>query len=185
MDEELFEEYKRDFSEDTLDDLALQKDPTDVSITEVLAARYNKDQIYTYLGNTIVSVNPYKKTSLYRNETKRYYHTKHPYEIAPHLYSLVEDAYRTMRETGQPQTVIISGESGAGKTESAKKIMEYIAAVSIGGLVTDNIKQILLESNPVLEAFGNAKTLRNDNSSPSENSSTCSLTSKDKWKEDT
>ncbi|KAL0480104.1 myosin [Acrasis kona] len=70
-----------------------------------------------------------------------------------------------MRETGQPQTVIISGESGAGKTESAKKIMEYIAAVSIGGLVTDNIKQILLESNPVLEAFGNAKTLRNDNSS--------------------
>lgn len=93
------------------------------------------------------------------------YHSKMPYELAPHLYSLAEDSFRSMRETGQGQAIVISGESGAGKTEAAKLIMEYIAAVSISGILSDNIKNIILKSNPVLEAFGNAKTVRNDNSS--------------------
>lgn len=102
---------------------------------------------------------------MYHNSVKHLYHSHQPYELAPHLYSLAESAYRNMRENGQSQSIIISGESGAGKTVAARLILEYLAAVSVSGLVTENIKRILVESNPVLEAFGNAKTLKNHNSS--------------------
>lgn len=102
---------------------------------------------------------------MYSNAVKHIYHSHQPYELAPHLYSLAEAAYRNMRENGTSQSIIVSGESGAGKTVAAKLILEYIAAVSVSGLVTENIKRIIVESNPVLEAFGNAKTLKNHNSS--------------------
>jgi myosin-1 len=166
--EALYERFQRNFDEDTLDDLVLLNEPTDVSITQLLKNRYNSKEsanIYTYIGPTIVSLNPYHKLDIYANEVKHLFHSHQPYELAPHLYSLAEDAFRSMRETGQGQSIIVSGESGAGKTEAAKLIMEYIASVSVSGIVTDNIKRIILESNPILEAFGNAKTVRNDNSS--------------------
>ena len=86
--------------------------------------------------------------------------------MAPHVYAIAEEAYHEMTGYNENQCVIISGESGAGKTEAAKKIMQYIAAVSSG--TTDaiqHIKDIVLATNPLLEAFGNAKTLRNNNSS--------------------
>ncbi|KAG2393751.1 hypothetical protein C9374_007282 [Naegleria lovaniensis] len=170
----LYQLYKRNFESDTIDDLSLLKEPTDQTVTRILRNRfYNQQpdinggtsQFYTYLGPTIIAVNPYQKTKHYKNHVKTFYHAKQPYEIGPHLYSLAEDAYRQMKETGQGQTVIVSGESGAGKTESCKILLEYISAISISGLITENIKRILIEANPVLEAFGNAKTLRNDNSS--------------------
>lgn len=149
-----------------MDDLILLRNPNEESITTVLENRYKEDLIHTYIGPVCVSLNPYKKIKdLYSNETKHAYHSHYPYELAPHLYSLAEDAYRTMKDSGRPQTVIISGESGAGKTEASKIMMEFIAAVSVSGLVTESIKKAILECNPVLEAFGNAKTLRNDNSS--------------------
>ena len=86
--------------------------------------------------------------------------------MPPHVYAIAEDAYKNMMFEHEDQSIIISGESGAGKTEASKKIMEYIAAVSVAGSErVTYVKDIFLESNPLLEAFGNAKTLRNDNSS--------------------
>lgn len=87
------------------------------------------------------------------------------YQLEPHVYAVAENMYRELRSTRENQCVLVSGESGAGKTEASKKIMEYVAAVSPEGAGVARIKTMLLDSNPILEAFGNAKTLRNDNSS--------------------
>ena len=89
------------------------------------------------------------------------------YELAPHVYGVAEDTFRELLSTRRSQTIMITGESGAGKTEASKKIMEYIAHVSgskTKGDDLDQIKDQILQSNPVLESFGNAKTVRNDNS---------------------
>ena len=86
-------------------------------------------------------------------------------DVAPHIFATAEAAYRSMIQEEENQCVIISGESGAGKTEASKQIQSFIATVSGGGAGVDNIKKVFMESNPVLEAFGNAKTLRNNNSS--------------------
>ncbi|PSN42844.1 Unconventional myosin-Ie [Blattella germanica] len=88
-----------------------------------------------------------------------------PYENPPHVYALADDMYRNLLIDSENQCVIISGESGAGKTVAAKYIMSYIARVSGGGNRVQHIKDVILESNPLLEAFGNAKTVRNNNSS--------------------
>lgn len=88
-----------------------------------------------------------------------------PYENPPHIYGLADDMYRNMLIDKENQCVIISGESGAGKTVSTKYIMSYITKVSGGGSKVQHVKDVVLESNPLLEAFGNAKTVRNNNSS--------------------
>lgn len=85
--------------------------------------------------------------------------------MQPHVYAVAENMYRNLRDGNQDQCVLISGESGAGKTEASKKIMEYVAAVSRAGGAVGRVAGMLLGSNPILEAFGNAKTIRNDNSS--------------------
>lgn len=85
--------------------------------------------------------------------------------MAPHIYALTETAYRDLKDQNLDQVVIITGESGAGKTEASKVIMQYIARVCGKGAEVDRVKDQLLKSNPVLEAFGNAKTTRNNNSS--------------------
>ncbi|XP_024077899.1 unconventional myosin-Ie-like, partial [Terrapene carolina triunguis] len=87
------------------------------------------------------------------------------YENPPHIYALADNMYRNMLIDGENQCVIISGESGAGKTVAAKYIMSYISKVSGGGPKVQHVKDIILKSNPLLEAFGNAKTVRNNNSS--------------------
>lgn len=93
------------------------------------------------------------------------YRGRYKYERPPHIFALANDAYRFMTQRMENQCVIISGESGAGKTEATKIIMRYIAKVSASSTEVDRIKDMLLNSNPILEAFGNATTLRNDNSS--------------------
>lgn len=93
------------------------------------------------------------------------YSGRNYYELPPHIYALADAAYRSMKDAHQDQCVIISGESGAGKTEASKIIMQYIAAVCGKGAEVDKVKDMLLKCNPVLESFGNAKTTRNDNSS--------------------
>jgi myosin-1 len=97
------------------------------------------------------------------NDTKK--RGKFRHELPPHIFALAEAAYRGLTQDGESQCVIISGESGAGKTEAAKLIMQYIAAVSGSSSGVERVKKIILESNPLLEAFGNAKTVRNNNSS--------------------
>jgi myosin I len=164
------EQYQRKF-EGPVEDLILPSfESSDENIKDALKERYKDSNIYTYLGSTLIAVNPYSNKpkdnqKIYSNEVKNIYHKHNPYELTPHIYSLAESAYRTMKQTGKPQVVIISGESGAGKTVSARLVMEYIAAVSVSGVATDHIKRVVNNTNPILEAFGNAKTLRNDNSS--------------------
>ena len=114
----------------------------------------------------LVSVNPYERiANTVGPEIMGYYRGKFYHENTPHIYALAEDTYRNMRNEKQSHCCIISGESGAGKTECAKMIMGYVAYASGAGAGVDYVKSVILESNPLLEAFGNANTIRNDNSS--------------------
>ena len=113
----------------------------------------------------VISVNPYKSLGMYSEEMILEYAGKNQFEMPPHIFSLADRAYRSMRDDNRDQCVIITGESGAGKTEASKIIMQYVAAVTGKGADVDRVKDQLLKCNPMLEAFGNAKTNRNDNSS--------------------
>lgn len=131
---------------------------------ENLTLRFQKQQIYTYIGEQVVSMNPFTRLqNLYSDATLKEYNRKYMYEVQPHIFALADDTVRSLQNTKRDQCVIVTGESGAGKTEAAKHFMQYLAAVTGEG--AKGIKGKLLDSNPVLEAFGNAKTLRNDNSS--------------------
>ncbi|XP_074636310.1 unconventional myosin-Ic-like [Acropora palmata] len=132
---------------------------------ENLRKRYQSDLIYTYIGTVVVSVNPYKNLPIYSQDVIDKYRGENLYELPPHIYAISDTAYRSMKEERVDQCVLISGESGSGKTEASKKILEYLAAISTHSVDVKRIKDRLLESNPVLEAFGNARTNRNDNSS--------------------
>merc|ERR1712185_843590 len=116
-------------------------------------ACFKQDRIYTYIGPVLISVNPFKNVpGLYAPSLLRKYTGRYMFEVAPHVYAVAEDAYRAMLSTHLDQAILVSGESGAGKTEAAKKVMEYIAAVSgdKSTVGTDvNIKDRLLQSNPV------------------------------------
>jgi myosin-1 len=157
----------------------------DNSINENLQKRWAVGEIYTYIGGVLISVNPFKGEALYlqnmvsnvgvkcfsdlgiyTDETLQKYKGKNRLEVPPHVFSIAESAYYNMNAYHENQCVIISGESGAGKTEAAKRIMQYIAAVSGGedGSIQE-IKEMVLATNPLLESFGCAKTLRNNNSS--------------------
>ena len=103
---------------------------------------------------------------IYRDEILVKYRGKNRLEVSPHVFAVAESAYYNMKSYKENQCVIISGESGAGKTEAAKRIMQYIASVSGGSNSSiQEIKEMVLATNPLLESFGNAKTLRNNNSS--------------------
>ncbi|KFK31068.1 hypothetical protein AALP_AA6G064300 [Arabis alpina] len=124
-----------------------------------LKARYNANEIYTYTGNILIAVNPFKRLPhLYGNEIMEQYKGSDFGELSPHPFAVADSAYS--------QAILVSGESGAGKTESTKMLMQYLAYM--GGKAESegrSVEQQVLESNPVLEAFGNAKTVRNNNSS--------------------
>ncbi|EYC11742.1 hypothetical protein Y032_0049g1743 [Ancylostoma ceylanicum] len=126
--------------------------------------RYSKKQIYTYVANILISINPYEDIpGLYSIDTINKYRGKSLGQMPPHVYAVADKAYRDMRRNKESQSVIVSGESGAGKTESQKAILRYLC--ENWGASAGPIQQRILETNPILEAFGNAKTLRNNNSS--------------------
>nr|XP_002123096.1 unconventional myosin-Ib-like [Ciona intestinalis] len=130
-----------------------------------LQKRFQHDEIYTYIGNVVVSTNPYKTLPIYDAEMIEKYRGRNLYELPPHIYAVSDLAYRSMKNYGRDQCIMITGESGSGKTEASKLVMKYVAAMSSRSTEVETIKQQLLQSNPVLEAFGNARTNRNDNSS--------------------
>jgi myosin-1 len=131
-----------------------------------LKKRFSNDIIYTYIGSVLVSVNPYKNIQdLYGPVQMEMYRGVNFYELPPHVYALADTAFRSMKSENEDQCILIAGESGAGKTEASKKILQYLAVCSGHAGAVDLVKDRLLESTPVLEAFGNAKTNRNDNSS--------------------
>lgn len=148
-----------------IEDMVLLKNTKDIDIVENLKTRLQEEQIYSYIGHVLVVCNPYKWLKIYEDSDIKSYVNVSRIDMPPHIFAVGEAAYRNMVNEEDNQCIIISGESGAGKTEASKHIQNYIAAVSGGGEDVDKLKQIFLESNPVLEAFGNAKTLRNNNSS--------------------
>jgi len=126
--------------------------------------RYMKNEIYTFTANILISINPYYEIpDLYSKNTIKKYMGKSLGTLPPHCYAIADKAYRDMKVTKLSQSVIVSGESGAGKTESTKHILKYLT--ECWGTHAGPIEQRILESNPLLEAFGNAKTVRNNNSS--------------------
>uniref|UniRef100_A0A8C4TM42 Osteoclast-stimulating factor 1 n=1 Tax=Erpetoichthys calabaricus TaxID=27687 RepID=A0A8C4TM42_ERPCA len=148
-----------------VDDMVLLSKITEDSIVENLKKRYMDDYIFTYIGPVLISVNPFKQMPYFSEKEVEMYQGAAPYENPPHIYALADHMYRNMVIDRENQCVIISGESGAGKTVAAKYIMGYISRISGGGPKVQHVKDIILQSNPLLEAFGNAKTVRNNNSS--------------------
>ncbi|XP_076007422.1 unconventional myosin-If [Genypterus blacodes] len=148
-----------------VDDMVLLSKITEDAIVENLKKRYMDDYIFTYIGPVLISVNPFKQMPYFTEREIELYQGAAQYENPPHIYALTDNMYRNMMIDGENQCVIISGESGAGKTVAAKYIMGYISNVSGGGSKVQHVKDIILQSNPLLEAFGNAKTVRNNNSS--------------------
>ncbi|TKA72206.1 Myosin-1 [Friedmanniomyces simplex] len=147
-------------------DLTLISKISNEAINDNLKKRFENGEIYTYIGHVLVSVNPFRDLGIYTDQVLQSYQGKNRLEVPPHVFAIAEASYYNMKAYSENQCVIISGESGAGKTEAAKRIMQYIANVSGG---RDNsiqqIKDMVLATNPLLESFGNAKTLRNNNSS--------------------
>eukprot|EP01147_Barroeca_monosierra_P002529 gene2529-5449_t len=148
-----------------VEDMVLISKINEDAICENLRKRYMDDLIYTYIGPVLISVNPFKQMPYFTDKDVEMYQGAAIYENPPHVYALTDDCYRNMMIDSENQCVIISGESGAGKTVAAKFIMGYLAKVSGGGEDIQRVKNVILESNPLLEAFGNAKTVRNNNSS--------------------
>nr|XP_033811648.1 LOW QUALITY PROTEIN: unconventional myosin-If [Geotrypetes seraphini] len=148
-----------------VDDMVLLTKITEEAIVENLKKRYMDDYIFTYIGSVLISVNPFKQMPYFTDREIELYQGAAQYENPPHIYALTDNMYRNMMIDSENQCVIISGESGAGKTVAAKYIMGYISKVSGGGDKVQHVKDIILQSNPLLEAFGNAKTVRNNNSS--------------------
>ncbi|KAM5171054.1 unconventional myosin-Ie isoform 2-T2 [Mantella aurantiaca] len=148
-----------------VDDMVLLSKITEDSIVENLKKRYMDDFIFTYIGPVLISVNPFKQMPYFGEKEIEMYQGAAQYENPPHIYALADNMYRNMIIDRENQCVIISGESGAGKTVAAKYIMGYISKISGGGPKVQHVKDIILQSNPLLEAFGNAKTVRNNNSS--------------------
>uniref|UniRef100_A0A8B9MQI1 Unconventional myosin-Ia n=1 Tax=Accipiter nisus TaxID=211598 RepID=A0A8B9MQI1_9AVES len=146
-------------------DLVLLDPLTEESLLHTLQERFRRSDIYTYIGNVVISVNPYRSLPIYTPEKVEEYHNCNFFAVKPHIYAIADDAYRSLRDRDRDQCILITGESGAGKTEASKLVMSYVAAVCSKGEEVDKVKEQLLQSNPVLEAFGNAKTVRNDNSS--------------------
>ncbi|KAK1899490.1 Unconventional myosin-Ic [Dissostichus eleginoides] len=147
------------------DFVLLENFTSEASFIENLRKRFKENLIYTYIGSVLVSVNPYKDLEIYTKNHMERYRGVNFYEVSPHIYAVGDNAYRSMRTERKDQCILISGESGAGKTEASKKILQYYAVTCPVSDQVQTVKDRLLQSNPVLEAFGNAKTLRNDNSS--------------------
>ncbi|KAJ3218489.1 Myosin type-2 heavy chain 1 [Dinochytrium kinnereticum] len=161
-----------------IDDLANLSYLHEPAVLHNIRLRYQQEQIYTYSGIVLIAMNPFSRLALYSQEIMREYSGKRRGDLEPHLFAVAEEAYRSMIRDKKNQSIIVSGESGAGKTQSAKYIMRYFAVVdnlekqfsqesgshSASGNKSE-IEEAVLSTNPIMEAFGNSKTTRNDNSS--------------------
>ncbi|XP_061458268.1 unconventional myosin-Ih isoform X2 [Rhineura floridana] len=147
------------------DFVLLDSHTSESAFLDNLRKRYRENLIYTYIGTLLVSVNPYKELDIYTVKQMEQYKGVNFFELPPHIYAIADNAYRVMCTEYNNHFILISGESGAGKTEASKKILQYFAVTCPTTEQLQIVRDRLLLSNPVLEAFGNAKTLRNDNSS--------------------
>ncbi|XP_060063803.1 myosin-IIIb-like [Ylistrum balloti] len=147
------------------DDLAHLSDLDEQTILKELKDRYECDMIYTYIGDILVSVNPYKQLNIYGDVPgKKYEHIKEFKDLPPHIYAMASKTHQSVQRTGTNQCLLVSGESGAGKTESSKMLVAQIVRLTNDSEFS-NLHQKIVEVNPLLEAFGNAETVMNRNSS--------------------
>uniref|UniRef100_A0A8C1VU30 Myosin, heavy chain 14, non-muscle n=1 Tax=Cyprinus carpio TaxID=7962 RepID=A0A8C1VU30_CYPCA len=148
----------------------------EASVLHNLRERYYSGLIYTYSGLFCVVINPYKNLPIYTESIIEMYRGKKRHEMPPHIYAISEAAYRSMLQDREDQSILCTGESGAGKTENTKKVIQYLAHVASShksgtlgrpkdSALQGELERQLLQANPILEAFGNAKTVKNDNSS--------------------
>ncbi|KAK9397541.1 myosin-10-like [Crotalus adamanteus] len=150
----------------------------EASVLHNLKDRYYSGLIYTYSGLFCVVINPYKNLPIYTEQIVEMYRGKKRHEMPPHIYAISETAYRSMLQDREDQSILCTGESGAGKTENTKKVIQYLAHVASSHKARKDhnvptsspasygeLEHQLLQANPILEAFGNAKTVKNDNSS--------------------
>jgi len=130
--------------------------------------RYKNELIYTYSGLFCIAINPYKRFPIYTQRAMEIYIGKRRSECPPHIFGVAEGSYQGMQNAGKNQSILITGESGAGKTENTKKVISYFASIGASGKKKEGepgLEDKIVQTNPVLEAWGNAKTVRNDNSS--------------------
>uniref|UniRef100_A0AAQ4PD49 Myosin, heavy chain 9a, non-muscle n=1 Tax=Gasterosteus aculeatus aculeatus TaxID=481459 RepID=A0AAQ4PD49_GASAC len=147
----------------------------EASVLHNLKERYYSGLIYTYSGLFCVVINPYKNLPIYSEEIVDMYKGKKRHEMPPHIYAITDTSYRSMMQDREDQSILCTGESGAGKTENTKKVIQYLAHVASSHktkkdqtssiLSHGELEKQLLQANPILEAFGNGKTVKNDNSS--------------------
>ncbi|XP_047544699.1 myosin-VIIa-like isoform X1 [Vanessa atalanta] len=146
----------------SVEDMITLGELQEYTILRNLHIRYNEQLIYTYTGTMLIAINPYEILPIYTMDQIHFYQDRNIGDIPPHIFAIGNDSYRELLDTSTNQCVVISGESGAGKTESTKLLLQYLAAASGKH---SWIEQQIQETNPILEAFGNAKTVKNDNSS--------------------
>ncbi|KAH3673070.1 hypothetical protein WICMUC_003903 [Wickerhamomyces mucosus] len=136
------------------------------SVLHNLERRYKEDLIYTYSGLFLVAINPYSKLSIYSDDYINMYHNVPKADTKPHIFSETESAYQSLLSEKKDQSILVTGESGAGKTENTKKILRYLAAITSKHTPNEqSFEQKIIEANPIIEAFGNSQTVRNNNSS--------------------
>uniref|UniRef100_A0A8B9BR68 Myosin heavy chain 6 n=1 Tax=Anser brachyrhynchus TaxID=132585 RepID=A0A8B9BR68_9AVES len=158
---------------DMIEDMAMLTHLNEASVLYNLRKRYSNWMIYTYSGLFCVTINPYKWLPVYKAEVVAAYKGKRRSEAPPHIFSIADNAYHDMLRNRENQSMLITGESGAGKTVNTKRVIQYFATVAALGepgkknvsLPAGTLEDQIIQANPALEAFGNAKTLRNDNSS--------------------
>lgn len=158
---------------DRADDMAELTHLNEASVVHNLQQRYAADLIYTYSGLFLVAVNPYAPLPIYGRDYVHMYKGRSREDTKPHIFAVADEAFRNLVDEGSNQSILVTGESGAGKTENTKKVIQYLAAVATsdtpraksGGRQLSNLSEQILRANPILEAFGNAQTVRNNNSS--------------------
>ncbi|NXV07094.1 MYH7B protein, partial [Cettia cetti] len=154
---------------DMIEDMAMLTHLNEPSVLHNLKRRYSHWMIYTYSGLFCVTINPYKWLPVYTAPVVAAYKGKRRSEAPPHIYSIADNAYNDMLRNRENQSMLITGESGAGKTVNTKRVIQYFAIVAaLGdtpGKKLGTLEDQIIEANPAMEAFGNAKTIRNDNSS--------------------
>jgi myosin heavy chain 6/7 len=158
-----------------LEDMANLTFLNDASVLNNLRTRFKNNLIYTYSGLFCVAINPYRRFPIYESSVILKYKGKKRSEMPPHIFSVADNAYSNMLRDRENQSILITGESGAGKTENTKKVIAYFAQVAAasskkeepdsGASKKGTLEDQIVQANPVLEAYGNAKTTRNNNSS--------------------
>lgn len=154
---------------DRCEDMAEMTELNEATVLNNLRRRYRSSLIYSYSGLFLVAINPYRTLPIYSAEMAQSYAVGESggnrQDRPPHIFAVAEQAYRSLRQSRANQSILITGESGAGKTENTKRVIQYLVGAASQNKQLRELEQRIMHANPILESFGNAQTLRNNNSS--------------------